>query len=453
MSTTSTGTASPTAVSTRRYKRPQAKSYLLKEAYRRIGLPEIYALGEEAACEYLMKARWGDLGEDRRACPSCGAVDQHYRFEGQWVWKCRETYCGTHFTLFSGTPLHGMKMSATVLLSILFQFVENKDSVSARTIAGTHRQHYQTARCLIMKIREVIRATMKAEPKLSGRIQADAAYFIRYIRPGNVGSGQSRAAQTKQKNAGLDEKGKTKAHEHSADMHALVVFVQEGAQGSRRYKVTVVKTEREADMELLADEFCERGAVISTDQLSNYFVLAGTWDHQFVNHTEEFMSKAGVHTNLAENYFSRMRACQAGAWHRLTVRFLEDYGWEVAWRLTMLPNSNEFQLQDLLARLMRSGRSTRFRDAWNKQRRKSKTPPDPLADQGPYLVEIPKDQVRKRRGPPRKGVTRVKPTPKKKREYNRRAKAANSETATLPRRKTASKAPALPADAVAKPRK
>jgi hypothetical protein len=453
MSTAATGTGTPAPVSTRRYKRPQAKSYLLKESYRRIGLPEIYALGEEAACEYLMKARWGDLGEDRQACPSCGAVDQHYRFEGQWVWKCRETYCGTHFTLFSGTPLHGMKMSATVLLSILFQFVENKDSVSARTIAGTHRQHYQTARCLIMKIREVIRATMKAEPKLSGRIQADAAYFIRYLRPGNVGSGRSRAAQTKQKNAGLDEKGKTKAHEHSADMHALVVFVQEGAQGSRRHKVTVVKTEREANTELLADEFCERGSVISTDQLSNYFVLSGTWDHQFVNHTEEFMSKAGVHTNLAENYFSRMRACQAGAWHRLTVRFLEDYGWEVAWRLTMLPNSNEFQLQDLLARLMRSGRSTRFRDAWNKQRRKSKTPPDPSAVQGPYLVEIPKDQVRKRRGPPRKGVTRVKPTPRKKRPYTRKAKAPSSEVAALPRRKTASKAPALPTDAVTKPRK
>lgn len=75
----------------------------------------------------------------------------------------------------------------------------------------------------------------------------------------------------------------------------------------------MVKTEQEADMELLADEFCERGAVISTDQLPSYFVLAGTWDHQFVNHKEEFKSKAGVHTNLAENYFVRMRACQAGA--------------------------------------------------------------------------------------------------------------------------------------------
>jgi transposase-like protein len=111
----------------------------------------------------------------------------------------------------------------------------------------------------------------------------------------------------------LNDKGKTKAHEHSADMPALVVFVQDGAQGSRRYKVTVVKTESEADMEMLADEFCERGAVISTDQLSSYFVLSGTWDHRFVNHNAEFKSKAGVHTNLAENYFARMRACQAGA--------------------------------------------------------------------------------------------------------------------------------------------
>lgn len=50
--------------SRRRYKRPQPKSYLLKEPYRRIGLPEIYALGDEAAYEYLMKARWGDLDDE-----------------------------------------------------------------------------------------------------------------------------------------------------------------------------------------------------------------------------------------------------------------------------------------------------------------------------------------------------------------------------------------------------
>jgi hypothetical protein len=72
--------------------------------------------------------------------------------------------------------------------------------VSARTLAGTHRQHCQTARRLVMKIGEVI---CTAEPKLSSQFQADAAYFIGYVRSGNLGSGQSRGAETKQKNAGL----------------------------------------------------------------------------------------------------------------------------------------------------------------------------------------------------------------------------------------------------------
>lgn len=114
--------------------------------------------------------------------------------------------------------------------------------------------------------------------------------------------------------------------------------------------------------------------------------------------------------------------------------------------MTMLPNSNEFQLQDLLTRLMRSGRSTRFRDAWNKQRRKSKTPPEPLEDRGGYLVEIPKSEVRNRCGPPRKGVIRIKPEPKAKRAYKRKA-------ASSPGGKSATKAPALPTDTVPKSRK
>jgi hypothetical protein len=207
-------------------------------------------------------------------------------------------------------------------------------------------------------------------------------------------------------------------------------------------------------MELLADSFCARGAMITTDQFSGYFVPAQEWEHHFVNHSREFQSKDGLHTNLAENYFSRMRACQAGAWHRLTVRFLEEYAWEVAWRLTMLPHSNLYQLQDLLTRLLSSGRTTRFRDSWNKQRRKSKAPPEAADDQAGYLVEIPKDKVRKRRGPPRTGVVRVKPPAKEKRAYRRRAKEVVAEaSAPLSPIETTPETPPLPADAVTKSRK
>jgi hypothetical protein len=85
-------------------------------------------------------------------------------------------------------------------------------------------------------------------------------------------------------NAGVDELGKAAQSEHAKDMHALVMFVQTGPQKERQYKIAMVKTEEQADMEELADQFCERGSTIWTDQMKKYFVLAQTWEHVYVNH-------------------------------------------------------------------------------------------------------------------------------------------------------------------------
>jgi len=69
-----------------------------------------------------------------------------------------------------------------------------------------------------------------------------------------------------------------------------------------------------------------------------------------------------MHTNLAEGFFSRVRAAQAGAWHWVTIQHLEIYGWEIAWRQTMVGSPNNVQLQDLFKRLLQSGRPSRFVD-------------------------------------------------------------------------------------------
>jgi hypothetical protein len=448
MNTTAAGVSPAPSGPSRRGRRPQRKSYLLKAPYRQIVLADVFALGDAGAFEYFTKARWTAAGEGKQACPGCGVIAAHYRYSGRWFWKCRETSCGEQFTMFSGTRLHSTKMPPATLLSILHHYVEAKDSISAREISGLHGIHYQSARCLLMKIREAIRETMQAEPKLTGNIQADAAYFLRYIRPGNIGTGRALAAKGEQRNAGLDENAKQKQSAHSKRMHAIVVFVQTGEQGDRRYKIAKIKTENQADVERLAGEFCEKYSLMVTDTHSSYFTLSKDFEHQAVNHGREFKSKDGIHTNLAENFFSRIRAAQAGAWHRLTIQYLEEYAWEFAWRQTMLGRSNQMQLEDLLRRLLSSGRSTRFGNCWNKRPRVVE---DPEAEDTGYVVEVPKSKVPKRRGRPVKGVIRAKAPKPIKRAYRR--KAALSENASpvdsTPPIATG-EAPALPAPSIPK---
>lgn len=376
------------------------KSYLLRADYQQANVLEYFSLGETGTLEFFAKARWGKRWAEEQVCPKCGLVGHHHRYQSLWVWKCRDKACDAQFSVLSGTRLRGTKMSPQKVLSILAHLVEAKDSISARELAGLHGLSHQTVHVLLLKVREAICDTMTAEPALSGMIQADAAYFIKYVRPGNVGTGASFSAKADRKNAGLDERGRAR-RTVSPSMHALVVFAQCGAQGERRYKVAKIKTETQVDLQELGAKYCTPASVLVTDQHGAYTPFSALFDeHHAVNHSAEFMSPEGFHTNLAEGFFSRMRHAQGGAWHRMSVQYLELYGWEFAWRQTMVGRSNAEQMADLLKRLLGSGRPNRFADYWGKR----PAPPDGFS--GPedvgLAVEIDKRELRKKMGRPSK---------------------------------------------------
>jgi hypothetical protein len=392
-------------------------NYLLKAGYRRTSIQQLLELSDDEARAFLERIRWGHLGENKQVCPKCGTIDTHYWCPAASRWKCRGKLCGHLFTVLQGTRLHGSKSSYMELLAFLLEFVEGKDSISSRQLSGKYDLAYHTAYVRAMKVREAIADSMKAEPELSGYIQADAAYFMKYVRPRNVGTGASLAAKRDRKNAGLDEAGKTK-NTISPKMHALVVFVQTGQKGRRRYKVAVVKTENQVDLLTLAKQFCDRQAILMTDAHSGYNVYSGAFeDHIVVDHGKEFATEHGMNTNLAEGFFSRMRSAEAGAWHKMTLAHLEDYGWEFGWRQTMVGRSNLEQLEDLLARVLKFGRAVRYADYWRKSATAVKRTVD--ADGSARAVEVTKDSVPKKRGRPAADSVRPQVPEKPKRKYTR----------------------------------
>ena len=69
----------------------------------------------------------------------------------------------------------------------------------------------------------------------------------------------------------------------------------------------------------------------------------------------------------------------------------------------MVGRDNKHQFDDLLRRLLRSGRPTRFVDYWGKS---PDLHPKKKIETG-VLREIPKDEVKKKRGRPLKGGGRM----------------------------------------------
>lgn len=432
---------------------PQERSFLESPDYRTISHQEIRGWSDEALVEFMADVRWGAARNGKQACPACGTLDFHYKVKGTGGWKCRDKECRTFFSIFSGTCLHGVKWSPRDMLEILFRFVEAKDSVSACEIGRLYGKSVQATRVLLMKVREAIRVWMEAEPKLTGYIQADGAYFAKYVRPGNIGTGAALAMKAQQMKAGTTEpstaakrKKKSGAAEDedeakpkpvvSEKVHALIVYVQQAPAGQRRYKVAVTKTEEQIRLLEFAARFCDTDhSCIITDQHAGYNPYAGMFaQHKQVNHSKEFQTKDGHHTNHAENFFSRMRAAVHGAWHKVTVEHLEEYAWEFAWRQSMTMTDNRRQLQDLLRKVLAPGRAERWVDYWGSRRRKaaeedaaeSGAPVSPVERKEPStrLMPIDGSTLKRKRGRPRKEAVPAKVetpvAPRQKRAYRRR---------------------------------
>lgn len=123
-------------------------------------------------------------------------------------WTCREKLCCKQFSLFSQTVLHGTKLDPPRLLALLLNFVEAKDSISASEIARQYGIDHKSAYVLLLKVRQALYQSLLEAPPLAGEVQADAAYFCKYRRPGNVGNGASRNGKAAKKNAGLTDNGR-----------------------------------------------------------------------------------------------------------------------------------------------------------------------------------------------------------------------------------------------------
>lgn len=246
-STTSSESAGGAPDMTGYLHRPSpSKSRLVHPDYKQLDLFRLHRLSTEDAYEYFVEARWSGLGHDVQACPHCAVLDRHYVLQPNRVWKCRDKLCRKEFTVFSGTPFHSLKIAPAKLLGMLFSFVESKDSRSAREFSGENQMTAQSAWLTLMKVREALATTLDADGPLSGRVEADAAYFMKYVRPPNRGTGLSASQKKEQKNAGLDEYGKAK-RAVSPRIHALVVFAETGPY-INRYRVGKLKVENQRDL-------------------------------------------------------------------------------------------------------------------------------------------------------------------------------------------------------------
>lgn len=135
-----------------------------------------------------------------------------------------------------------------------------------------------------------------------------------------------------------------------------------GGSGATKTVVAICRSENANDIHALIQNWIQPGSTVRTDELPAYKGLPPLlYTHEFVNHSVEFSTDAGVNENQAESFFSRMRRSQKGIYHRITPHYMIDYANEMVWREEMRRTDTAAQLKSLVFRTFGAGMSPDWR--------------------------------------------------------------------------------------------
>lgn len=208
----------------------------------------------------------------------------------------------------SGTIFAAHKLSFVDLLEAICLFVNASKGLSAVQFSRDLNVQHKTAFVLMHKLREAMTAETR-EARLEGEVEVDGAAFGGHVRPANL-----RVQRIDRRRLG----------NRSGKRRVVVVLCQRGGR-------TVTRTFlREALGVDFARERIAPGSVISADEVAHWDLLDPNFEMRRINHSEAY-SRGGVHTNLAESYFSRLRRMIGGQHLRVEGRYLDAYAAHAAW--------------------------------------------------------------------------------------------------------------------------
>jgi transposase-like protein len=242
--------------------------FLLSSEAVDLSAEDIASMSDAQVRRLVRQMRWPDT-KGKPVCPTCN----HDRIYEMASGRLKCAACRKLFSETSGTILHSHKLPLRTILMALFLWANGAKGVAALHMRRNLAVSYKSAFILLHKLREAI-GDARAELKVGGVVEIDAAYVGGYVRPPNVGREGRRPTVKSRK-------------------QCVLTMVERG--GSTVNLVVEGET---------------TGAILAA---VGKHVLPGS-------------------TNIAESNHSRLRRAEKGVHHRLSGQYLESYVREMAYR-------------------------------------------------------------------------------------------------------------------------
>jgi len=277
---------------------------------------------EEACIKHLENIRWGDVA----ICPYCNSdkTCKHTKKgrQNQQCWNCKKSFSVTVGTIFHHTHLPLQKWFLAISL-----ILNAKKGISTRQLARDLDLPVKTAWSVGMRIRKAFKSEEKE--LLKGIFEMDETYV-------------KNAPQDRDEDD--DDK---KGGGHSNKTHTSVVAFKEKG-GDIKAFVTADTTSITLG-EIIFNNI-ETGSEIHTDEYNSYKHIRKFWTHKTVNHSIEYVTKDGIHTNSVEGFWALLKRGIKGNFHWLSKKHLSSYVQEFEFRYNN--RENELVFSDVLGRML-----------------------------------------------------------------------------------------------------
>ena len=324
-----------------------SQHFLLTRSAKTLSLAQVFRMSDQEAETLFRNIRWAET-DGAPVCPSCGGLDAYEcrRPNGTMRFRCSLAGCRKDFTVTSGTLFASHKLPLRSYLAAIAIFCNEVKGKAALALSRDLGVSYKSAFVLAHKLREAMAEEMKGrvvggEGKV---VEVDGGYFGGYIKPANL------KVDRRDRRLAQNQNGKRKS----------VVIIRERNGNS----VPAVFGSESAALGFIKARIA-KGSLVNADEAPGWDDLHAAFEMKRIDHSQAY-SFDGACTNMAEEYFSRLRRAEAGHHHHIAGAYLLRYAQEASWREDNRRVSNGDQVRRLAGLAMGKATSPDFVGYWQR---------------------------------------------------------------------------------------
>jgi transposase len=261
---------------------------------------------DDAAClDRLWRERYAPDGHTAD-CPRCEKPRRFHRTKTRASYTCDS--CGLHVHPMKGTIFEKSTTSLQLWFYAIYLVASTRCGISAKQLERELGVTYKTAWRMLNKIRTELMNDDTDEP-LSGDVEIDETSVRgRYRGPKMTRSEAARWREAQPSVLGMVERG-------------------------GRVRLRIIPSRRGPALSRAVRAHVNPASLIFTDDWQAYKQLRGEYlGHRIINHSAGDYVVGDTHTNTIEGFFGNLKTGMRGAYKHVSMRWLQSYLDEYAWR-------------------------------------------------------------------------------------------------------------------------